>query len=58
MKRPTTKQYDTAAIHQALVYAPRIYECQKCGWPVVEGYCCSYCGNSNPSSKEEYDNNK
>lgn len=30
-----------------------IEECQKCGSPVNEGYCCSFCGDCNPSEREE-----
>lgn len=25
-----------------------IYECKKCGYPVVTNLCCTGCGNSNP----------
>ena len=30
-----------------------IRECQKCGSPVNNGYCCPFCGDCNPSEKEE-----
>ena len=34
-------------------FCPRIYACKKCGWPVVDGYCCGTCGDSNPSEEVE-----
>ncbi len=34
-------------------YCPAIYSCCKCGNPVVSGYCCSFCGDDNPSSNEK-----
>ncbi len=53
MKKPTKKQYAAARIQEALNFAPSIYPCQKCGWPVVQGYCCTNCGDGDPSSKDE-----
>jgi hypothetical protein len=26
-----------------------IYGCKKCGHPVIKGYCCKGCGDTNPS---------
>lgn len=34
-------------------WTPTIYACMKCGWPVVTGYCCNYCKDSNPSAEEK-----
>lgn len=34
-------------------YCPTIYACKKCSYPVVEGYCCTYCGDVNPSETKE-----
>ena len=48
---PTEEQYRMARINLALDYAPTIYACKKCGWPVALGYCCGSCGDINPSSK-------
>lgn len=36
-------------------YCPRIYPCKKCGEPVMQGYCCGYCGDINPSTTKEED---
>lgn len=32
---------------------PRIYPCQKCGYPVAEGFCCTHCMDSDPGKKAE-----
>ena len=34
-------------------FCPPIYACKKCSYPVIEGYCCEFCGDSNPSSTDE-----
>ena len=36
---------------QALIdgMTPEIYPCKKCGHPVVEGYACTTCHDTNPS---------
>lgn len=49
---PTVQEYQKAQLQTALNYAPTIYPCKKCEWPVAEGYCCRYCGDDNPSSKD------
>lgn len=28
-------------------------ECQKCGSPVVDGYCCTFCKDPEPDQEEE-----
>ena len=53
MKAPTKRQYEKAEKAQAVDYAPDIYPCKKCGWPVVSGYICNYCGDTNPSYEED-----
>lgn len=52
-KCPSYNTYIREKRNLALDYAPRIYACKKCEYPVVDGYCCTYCGDSNPSSSEE-----
>lgn len=34
-------------------FCPRIYPCKKCGSPVADGYCCTYCGDNDPSTEEK-----
>ena len=45
---PTDEQYQARRLSIVLSYAPRIYACAKCKWPVIDGYCCNTCGDSNP----------
>lgn len=46
-------EYEREANHLAREYCPPIYPCAKCGHPVIDGYCCAFCGDSNPQSKED-----
>lgn len=48
IKPPTPKQYELSEITLAMRWTPQMYPCAKCQWPVVDGYCCSTCGDSNP----------
>jgi hypothetical protein len=48
IRRPTDEEYKAEAIRVRLSYAPRVYACMKCGWPVREGFCCNTCGDNNP----------
>lgn len=48
IKPPTPAQYRNAKIQEALRFAPPIYPCADCGWPVVKGYCCNTCGSADP----------
>jgi hypothetical protein len=45
---PTVDEYEQRRISMLLSYAPRTYPCKKCGWPVIDGYCCNTCGDSAP----------
>jgi hypothetical protein len=45
---PTDEQYQARRLEIVLSYAPRIYACAKCKWPVIDGYCCNTCGDKNP----------
>ena len=47
--------YMRRAANVAFRFAPAIYACKKCGNPYATGYCCSFCGDSNPSSTKEED---
>ena len=55
MKQPTNAQYKTARLKLALNYAPDIYACKKCGWPVIDGCCCGTCRDSSPYNTIEQD---
>jgi len=30
-----------------------ITECRKCGSPTIDGYCCTFCGDTNPDQTQE-----
>lgn len=45
---PTEAEYDRATLLTALNFAPPIRPCKDCKWPVVRGYCCTYCGSVDP----------
>lgn len=46
---PTQEEYNRAKVSLALSYCPVIRPCKHCGWPVVNGYCCTTCGSPDPS---------
>jgi hypothetical protein len=46
---PSVAEYEQASLRMRLSHAPRTYPCKKCGWPVLDGYCCNTCGDDNPS---------
>lgn len=52
-KKPTEAEYKKAACGLAFDFAPRIYPCLKCGWPVAKGFCCGTCGTYDPDSAED-----
>lgn len=49
MKRLTERGFERLANILAREYVPSIYACKKCGYPVVNGYICTHCGDDNPS---------
>jgi len=50
---PTPEEYKREVLSLLQYFAPRIYTCQKCGWPVATGYCCTTCRDTSPDVKEE-----
>jgi len=50
--KPHTLVWERKANWLARSFAPPIFACKKCGNPVVQGYCCIYCGDSDPESEE------
>jgi len=52
---PTQEEYMERKMQIALDFCPRIYSCCKCKNPVAAGYCCTFCGDTNPSSKHNAD---
>jgi hypothetical protein len=53
LKPPTPKEFEQHKIRMALAAVPTIYACKKCGWPVIDGFRCTYCNDSNPSEKPQ-----
>ena len=45
---PYDDKWEKLANQIARDFAPEIYPCKKCGYPVPEGYCCTACGTSVP----------
>lgn len=45
---PYTPDWNDKANRLARSFAPRIKPCNDCGQPVVDGYCCNFCGSVNP----------
>lgn len=56
MKAPTKEEYLVAKSNLAICFTPHIYPCKKCGWTVISGYCCTSCGDTDPSVKKESSN--
>ena len=42
------KEWNEEAGQVARDFCPPIYPCAKCGHPVVNGYCCTFCGEVDP----------
>jgi hypothetical protein len=42
---PYTPRWDRLANSLARDFAPPIYPCPDCCMPVMQGYCCTYCGS-------------
>jgi hypothetical protein len=49
---PTPEQYERRVASIAKQFAPPIYACAHCRWPVIDGYCCNTCGSSDPRSPQ------
>ena len=44
-------EWEKIANNMARSYCPNIYPCGKCESPVIEGYCCITCGDTNPRER-------
>ncbi len=47
--KPYSQLWERAANRLARGYAPQIYPCAKCSYPVLYRYTCTNCGDSNPT---------
>jgi rubrerythrin len=52
-KKLSEREYDRAADYLRRQLVPDLYPCMKCGYPVQRGYCCTACGDTNPSSEKK-----
>ena len=50
---PHTARWERLANEVARIYCPPIYACATCGYPVVDGYCCTKCGSANPRQRQK-----
>jgi len=48
---PTPYEYRREERELAFQFAPKIYPCRSCGWPVADGYVCQYCGDDDPNGE-------
>lgn len=53
MKRldPNGRTYQREAIQLAFDSCSSIYPCADCGHPVLSGYVCEHCGNTQPTER-------
>jgi len=45
---PDGPQWRRLADQLARDYAPEMYPCAHCSYPVAKGYCCGTCGTADP----------
>ena len=50
--KPYSEEWERLANRLARSYCPSIRPCHKCHYPVVHGYCCTHCGDTNPESDD------
>jgi len=43
-----SQEWQSRANRLARDYAPTIYPCAHCSYPVAKGYCCVTCGTADP----------
>ena len=49
--KPYTRKWEKEAMELALSFCPPIHPCANCGHPVLQGYCCGYCGSDTPNER-------
>jgi ribosomal protein L32 len=47
-----SRAYTKEAIKLALSVVT-IKQCQDCGHPVIDGYCCSHCDSASPTHRDQ-----
>lgn len=51
--KPYTQKWYREATRLAVNCCPPIHPCSDCGYPVIKGYCCGYCGSETPNEKKD-----
>ena len=52
--KPFTTAWCKIAAYVASNYAPQIFPCKECGYPVADGYCCGNCGSAEPGNPDDW----
>ena len=47
------RTYNRERINLLESYGPSIRPCGICGYPTLDGYCCTYCGGDDTATKGE-----
>ena len=47
-KKITKEDYEKLANQLARDFCPVIKPCKECDHPVINGYCCTFCGSVEP----------
>jgi hypothetical protein len=55
--QPYSEEWEKEAGRLARDFAPTIYPCKKCNHPFVNGYCCTFCGDRNPTESPKGESN-
>jgi hypothetical protein len=54
---PHSIEYFKQRVALALSFTPEMSPCGECGYPVIKGYFCNNCGNTEPNksfNEQEY----
>ncbi len=43
------REYNRRVVEVAIGFCPQILTCKTCGSPTLKGYCCTYCGEIDPT---------
>jgi hypothetical protein len=50
---PEDDEWQITAGKVAMSHVGDIYPCQHCGYPVIDGYCCTHCGSADPGEPDD-----
>lgn len=52
MMKRGSREFNKLCVEEAFANVTLI-QCQDCGGPVLQGYCCSRCGSNRPEGNDE-----